>query len=121
MTDFSTLERPGRPKTATRRRFRRRAPDRRLSYLTEGRVSSTVLGREARYRRGLIAADMVATLFALAAVTWLTDAEAPVPALILAPLGVMLASKLAGLYDRDALVLRKTTLDEAPAMLQITA
>ena len=33
---------------------------------------------------------------------------------------VVLVSKVGGLYDRDELVLKKTTLDEAPALLQIT-
>jgi exopolysaccharide biosynthesis polyprenyl glycosylphosphotransferase len=33
---------------------------------------------------------------------------------------VVLLNKLAGLYDRDDLVLRRTTLEEAPALAQIT-
>ena len=32
----------------------------------------------------------------------------------------VLVNKVGGLYDRDELVLNKTTLDEAPALLQIT-
>ena len=33
---------------------------------------------------------------------------------------IVLVNKIAGLYDRDELVLNKTTLDEAPSLLQIT-
>ena len=36
-----------------------------------------------------------------------------------APVAV-LVNKIGGLYERDELVLRKTTLDEAPALLQIS-
>jgi hypothetical protein len=32
---------------------------------------------------------------------------------------VILVSKIVGLYDRDELVVRKTTLDEAPALFQL--
>jgi exopolysaccharide biosynthesis polyprenyl glycosylphosphotransferase len=42
------------------------------------------------------------------------------PWVLLAGPVAILVSKVGGLYDRDELVLKKTTLDEAPALLQIT-
>jgi exopolysaccharide biosynthesis polyprenyl glycosylphosphotransferase len=67
--------------------------------------------RDRRARVSLLAADVVAALGAVAvagAPGWLAGA----------PLVVLLA-KLYGLYDRDMLLLRKTTLDQAPQLLQV--
>ena len=52
--------------------------------------------------------------------TWPSSSSATTgsaPARLLVVPIVIVASKLMGLYDRDELVLRKTTLDEAPALL----
>jgi exopolysaccharide biosynthesis polyprenyl glycosylphosphotransferase len=120
MTDYSTIEQPGRLKSPPKRRFGRRATDRSIISLTEGKVSAEILRRDARYRRGLAVADALAAVVALLLVVRHASLGVPLLALALCPLGVVVACKLAGLYDRDALVLRKTTLDEAPAVLQIT-
>src|SRR4051794_27080418 len=64
-----------------------------------------------RYRRwGLAASDALACLVALVPALgfhWLVLLATPV---------IVLAAKLYGLYDRDDLLLRKTTVDEAPAL-----
>jgi exopolysaccharide biosynthesis polyprenyl glycosylphosphotransferase len=120
MTDYSTLEEPGRLRPAPRRFFGRRATDRGVTGLIEGRAPFTVMQRDARYRRSLAVADGLASCLMLALVTHDAHLQVPLVALVLCPLGVVLACKLAGLYDRDPLVLRKTTLDEAPSVLQIT-
>ena len=70
--------------------------------------------REALHRRLLGVADMGATALALVVVlNLLGDGRAALAALIGTPLVVVLF-KIAGLYDRDELVVQKSTLDEAP-------
>jgi exopolysaccharide biosynthesis polyprenyl glycosylphosphotransferase len=64
-------------------------------------------------------ADAVAALAALLLCTVLVDhVEIHLSVLLGLPL-VVLASKLSGLYDRDELLIRKTTFDEAPALFQL--
>jgi exopolysaccharide biosynthesis polyprenyl glycosylphosphotransferase len=79
------------------------------------------LRREARYRYLLLAGDVLACAFgvvvaaALGRTTHLT---------IQATLLVLLApavAKILGLYDRDQARMRKSTLDELPALLQLAA
>ena len=72
--------------------------------------------RDAYYRRGLALADLLAAVVAVAvAVDVLGDDSLRIESLIAVPL-VVLVSKLVSLYDRDELLLNKTTLDEAPAL-----
>src|SRR5450755_248380 len=78
-----------------------------------------VLAREQTYRWYLAAADGVAALvaiFAAAAITatHLTWLAAAAPAL------VVFAAKLHGLYDRDDLVIGKSTWSEFPKLLALT-
>lgn len=86
---------------------------------TKTRPQVESLQRDSSYRRLLVVADLVSALLALTAVSivdsrsLLTRASAFL--LLLAPV----AAKLAGLYDRDAARLRKSTLDEVPALLQM--
>jgi exopolysaccharide biosynthesis polyprenyl glycosylphosphotransferase len=62
-----------------------------------------------------VTAAVVAIIFALRA-----GAGAPLtPWLVLVFPALVLTSKVSGLYDRDELVLRKTTLDEAPALFHV--
>src|SRR3954451_13499863 len=84
--------------------------------ITEGAPLREVKVREGLYRRFLAASDAFGIAFVLVAV--LTQAFEPL--LLLAIPLVILINKLAGLYDRDDLVLRRTTLEEAPALAQIT-
>jgi exopolysaccharide biosynthesis polyprenyl glycosylphosphotransferase len=76
--------------------------------------------RESLFRRALMAADVVAIVGAfvvLAAVsekalqlTWVS---------VCGLLALLLGTKMLGLYDRDDVLLHKTTLDEAPKLFQV--
>jgi exopolysaccharide biosynthesis polyprenyl glycosylphosphotransferase len=84
--------------------------------IPEGRPLPGVNRRERRYRRALIAADALAASLALLAAALLEGLElSPVHALV--PLATLLALEAGDLYDRDDLVLRRSTLDEAPMLL----
>ena len=100
---LSPHHRPGAPAAARR-------PD----GITEGKAVSPVYLREGLYRRALAIADAAAALVALSLiVVWDAGARFE-PWVLLAMPVVVLVSKIGGLYERDELVLKKTTLDEAP-------
>ena len=92
------------------RRFLR-GPSRSI-YETAG--APALLARDRRFRRSLVVADAAAA--ALALVVGVTvvgeDALRPLAALFI-PLAIGV-SKAIGLYDRDELLLHKTTLDDVP-------
>jgi len=72
-----------------------------------------------RYRQLLMLADLLAAASALALATAVVgDGRIPF-GLVAAPALVLAISKLSGLYDRDELVLRKSTLDETPVLFQV--
>jgi len=75
--------------------------------------------RETRYRRALVVADAAATLVALfVAVVVLGDdmlRTATFATIVL----VVAAAKITGLYDRDELLLCKSTIDELPRLFQL--
>jgi exopolysaccharide biosynthesis polyprenyl glycosylphosphotransferase len=78
-----------------------------------------VARRDRLYRRLLAYGDILAALVALAlSLTVLGDDQIAPPMLLGVPL-VVLAAKLIGLYDRDELLIRKSTLDEAPLLFQL--
>jgi exopolysaccharide biosynthesis polyprenyl glycosylphosphotransferase len=78
-----------------------------------------VESRDRRYRRSLAAADLLATALALlVTIALLGDGGLRAASLVVLPLVVGLA-KLHGLYDRDELLIRKTTMDEAPQIFQL--
>jgi exopolysaccharide biosynthesis polyprenyl glycosylphosphotransferase len=113
-------------KTAARQWIFRTGPDRdkpllRLTSearsIREGDRPGAVLARDATFRRSLAVADMAAAGVALFAVIAAAGGTPRLTALGALPL-MVLASKLSGLYDRDEHLLRKTTLEEAPALLQ---
>jgi exopolysaccharide biosynthesis polyprenyl glycosylphosphotransferase len=82
-------------------------------------VHPEVLTRDRRYRRSLMVADAVAALLALLLTTVVMDgAQLRLGVLLGLPV-VIVASKVTGLYDRDELLIRKTTFDEAPALFQL--
>jgi len=79
-----------------------------------------ILARERIQRRSLAVADGLAALTALFLAALLTHATLTWPvALVL--LAVVIIAKLQGLYDRDQLVLRKSTLQETPRLLELAA
>jgi exopolysaccharide biosynthesis polyprenyl glycosylphosphotransferase len=86
--------------------------------LREGAPSPEVAHRERVGRVLLAAADAVAAAVTLGGVIeW--SGGSPLWALPLAVPVILATNKVAGLYDRDDLLLNKTTLDEAPQLLQI--
>jgi exopolysaccharide biosynthesis polyprenyl glycosylphosphotransferase len=119
-----TTEKAAAPRdTIPRARFTRstlRLRSRSLRPLEEGPVNDHILRRDRVYRRALAYADTVAAAVALyLAVTVLGENDRLRPAALLALPIVIVASKLIGLYDRDELLLRKSTLEEAPALFQL--
>ncbi len=97
---------------------RRRARLLRLVPAIDSSARSDVQRRDGLYRRALVTADATAALLAiLVAVVLLGDDQLAPTALLAAPF-VVLISKLIGLYDRDELLLRTSTLDESPALFQ---
>ena len=89
-----------------------------LGAFREGQHSLVAMERDARFRRALAAADMLAVTLGLAVVLTVGGALPRPGALVLLPLVVAIA-KVAGLYDRDENLLSKTTLDELPALFQL--
>jgi len=66
----------------------------------------------------LALADVLSVALALVVVTSIGDGALRLPALLAAP-AVVAISKAIGLYDKDELLLHKTTLDEAPRLFQL--
>jgi hypothetical protein len=87
-----------------------------------GAPAETSARRDAQLRRGLAAVDVLAAFASLLLVTRLIDpgqARLQLGTILIAPLTV-LAAKLIGLYDRDANVLGKTTIDEVPSLAYLS-
>src|SRR4051794_17188788 len=79
----------------------------------------SVEARESSYRHLLAWADALAAFAALyAAVVVFGDDHLRATSLLTMPMAVI-ASKLSGLYDRDDLVLKKTTLDESGSLFRM--
>lgn len=76
--------------------------------------------RDAIFRRLLIAADLLGVLGALLLVGAVSPQGFTAKSLTLLPVTVLLA-KVAGRYDHDEVVLRKSTLDETPSLLTLAA
>ena len=89
------------------------------SSASDERSRNSVLRREGLYRRLLAGADAVSAALALVtSIVILGDDGLRLTTVLALPIA-LLASKVIGLYDRDELVLRKSTLDEAPALFQL--
>jgi exopolysaccharide biosynthesis polyprenyl glycosylphosphotransferase len=87
--------------------------------LLKGDTRAQNLRRDSHFRRALAVADALAALVALAATVYLLDrGRIAWPTLLTVP-GVVLFAKLRGLYDSDALVLRRSTLDEVPHLFEL--
>ena len=89
--------------------------------LTEGATRPATALREGLYRRTLALADAGAAGLVVLVLLPLLDADAVAASVVLAIPAIVLVSKVCGLYDRDDLVLKKTTLDEAPRLLQMSS
>ena len=107
--------------TPTTPRFDRgaRLVPRALGALSEAPTRASVARRERSYRLLLATADGFAALVALyVAVVVIGDDRLRPGAVLVVPI-VIVASKLMGLYDRDELVLKKTTLEESAPLFQL--
>jgi exopolysaccharide biosynthesis polyprenyl glycosylphosphotransferase len=85
----------------------------------ESDALSDVRRRERIFRRALVAADMVAAAFAVFAAMSLSAHDALRPGYLLVMPLIVLVAKVQGLYDRDELVIRKSTLDELPRLVNL--
>ena len=86
--------------------------------LVQGDTAKETLSRDAFLRRTLAAGDLLSAAFALVVGIVVVGGSVPTPMMAVALPLVVLVSKVTGLYDRDELLLRRTTLDEAPALFQ---
>jgi exopolysaccharide biosynthesis polyprenyl glycosylphosphotransferase len=87
--------------------------------IVEGSAPEEVAARDAALRRLLVMADVLAASVALLICVDLLGGDRLRPAsLAILPL-VVVASRLMGLYDRDEMVLAKTTLNEVPALFHL--
>src|SRR5215218_6764411 len=88
--------------------------------IPEGLPLPSVRSRERRYRGALIVADALAASLALLAASLLGDLDLSLVH-FLVPLATVFALEGGDFYERDDLVLRRSTLDEAPMLLLFAA
>jgi exopolysaccharide biosynthesis polyprenyl glycosylphosphotransferase len=87
--------------------------------IREGLPRREVRLRDAVFRRLLALADLLAAVVAvLVCVIWLAGLSLEPVALVALPL-IAIAGKVVGVYDRDELLVNKTTIDEAPRLFQL--
>ena len=102
----------------------RRVPRRELGVRTaisEAASVADVAQREGRYRRWLATGDAIAAVVSLVVVLVLgLGADLRPLGATLAVVSLVAANKLSGLYDRDDIVLHRSTLDEVPRLVQIS-
>ncbi|MDX6674733.1 MAG: hypothetical protein QOH11_2151 [Solirubrobacteraceae bacterium] len=108
---FSFPRRSARPRARTDRRRRAGVG------FGEDTGSRAALRRDAVFRRALAIADVLAAAAAVL-ICAIVFGDVEPWAFAVLPL-VIVASKAIGLYDRDELVIAKTTLDETPALFQL--
>jgi len=87
--------------------------------ISEADARAEVVLRDAVFRRALVLADMVAAAAALFVCVALLGHRALEPAALLALPLVVIAGKIVGLYDRDQLLVARTTIDEVPRLVQL--
>jgi exopolysaccharide biosynthesis polyprenyl glycosylphosphotransferase len=112
------------PVTIPRRRFaklplRKAAVDAPTQGITEAPANADTLLRDGVYRRMLALGDALVAGLVVFMVSVLHGHPFTLAVVFAMPL-IVGVNKVAGLYDRDELVLNKTTLDEAPALMQIS-
>ncbi len=87
--------------------------------IVERPVEGTGIPRDRRYRLALAAADLIAVTLAVGLSLWTIGGAQPQLAAVLVLPITIIAAKSIGLYDRDDLLLRKTTIDEAPQLFSL--
>jgi exopolysaccharide biosynthesis polyprenyl glycosylphosphotransferase len=100
---------------------RRRDVRRRVGALSEAPSRRGVAARERMYHWSLAYADALAALLALYLAVVVIGDDTLRPASLLTMPIVVGASKLMGLYERDELVLKKTTLEESASLFQLSS
>jgi exopolysaccharide biosynthesis polyprenyl glycosylphosphotransferase len=83
------------------------------------RASMSVGRRDAVYRRTLVVADAMAALVSLLITREVVGPGHPALRAIAAVPLIVAMSKVVGIYDRQELLVRKSTLDEAPALFEL--
>jgi exopolysaccharide biosynthesis polyprenyl glycosylphosphotransferase len=86
--------------------------------IVEQAPAEDVARRDAVYRRFLGVADVFSAALGLVLAVQGLGADRLAPQLLLALPLVVVVAKILGLYERDGLLLNKTTLDEAPKLFQ---
>jgi exopolysaccharide biosynthesis polyprenyl glycosylphosphotransferase len=99
-------------------RLSRRERSSDIGEIREGQRPFDTLRRDTLFRRALAGADLVSAAIAVAVAILIGQDTPELGVIAVLPL-VVAAAKVAGLYDRDEHLLRKTTLDEAPALFQV--
>lgn len=90
-----------------------------IAFTGEGTAIERIAAREGAYRRSLAFIDVVSAFLAcFISLSVLGEDKLAWTSLALVPL-IIFTSKVLGLYDRDELLIRKTTADELPAVLQM--
>ena len=82
-------------------------------------IPNQVRRRERIQRRALAVSDLITAFVATLIALVVLGEESPTPLALALPFLVVLAAKLAGLYERDELVLRKSTLEDAPKLFGV--
>ena len=86
---------------------------------TRARSGSAANRRDRTYKYALAAADVLAAALALfVCLTVIGDDRLTLAIFLAAPI-IVVAGKVQGLYDRDELLIRKTTIDEAGPLFQL--
>jgi exopolysaccharide biosynthesis polyprenyl glycosylphosphotransferase len=86
---------------------------------TKARGQSAANRRDRAYKYALAAADVLAAALALFVVLTVMGDDRLTLAIFLAAPIIVVAGKVQGLYDRDELLIRKTTVDEAGPIFQL--
>jgi exopolysaccharide biosynthesis polyprenyl glycosylphosphotransferase len=115
-TEPALRRRPASPLGRLGRRLGREQPP---DAIEEARPGQAIEVRDRRYRRALALSDVAAVAVALVVTVPVAGEEALRAATFLGLPLIVLAAKLHGLYDRDELLVRKTTIDEAPQLFQL--
>ncbi len=102
-------------------RTRRFAPRGRSTQdeIPEGRLRESTYRRDAIYRRTLALADVASAAIAVLIGVPILGQDALNPLALLALPLVLVVGKITGLYDRDEHLIKKTTLDEVPAVFWV--
>jgi hypothetical protein len=102
-------------------RTRRFAPrdQRTQNEIPEGRLRDATYRRDAIYRRALALADVASAAIAVLIGVPILGNDALNPLALLALPLVLVVGKITGLYDRDEHLIKKTTLDEVPALFWV--